>query len=234
MLRIAVVDDEQLIRAQLQQYLERFGKEHQERIEVEYFHFPELFLNNYKPVYDIVLMDIDMPGLNGIETARRMRKLDERVVLLFVTNLAQYALQGYEVDATDFVVKPLSYSKVEYKLLRAIRHLPPTNRPYLILKTEQGAATVSIDDVKYVEVQSHNVFYHTVKETYRIRGSLKQTIEELNDPQFFLCNKCYLVNLAYIDSVEGNSIVVDGEVIEVSRPKKKAMMDALAAYHNRK
>ena len=57
---------------------------------------------------------------------------------------------------------------------------------------------------------------------------------DLIDPQFFLCNKCYLVNLAYIDSVEGNSIVVDGEVIEVSHPKKKAMMDALAAYHNRK
>lgn len=233
MLRIAVVDDEKMILDRLEEYLTRYGILHEVQFDIRKFHFPELFLSDYKPVYDIVLMDIDMPGMNGLEAARRMRALDETVILLFVTNLAQYALHGYEVDATDFVVKPLSYDKFDYKMSRAIKHLARKERPYLLLKTEQGTATIGIDSVKYIEVQGHNIFYHTAQETYRVRGSLKQTMEELNDPQFFLCNKCYLVNLACVTAVNGNTVIADGEAIEVSRPKKKALMDALAAYHNR-
>lgn len=234
MLRIAVVDDEPLMRERMQSYLEQFGKQYGHAMNIRVFPFSELFLTNYRPVFDIVLMDIDMPGMNGMEAARRMRQLDQRAVLIFVTNLAQYALQGYEVDATDFIVKPFSYEKFEQKLLRAVRRLPRSDRPYLILKVEDGSVMVSIDDIKYVEVQGHNVFYHTVREVYRVRGSLKETFKELNDPQFFICNKCYIVNLAYVAAVNGSDVVVDDESIEVSRPKKKALMNALAAFHNQR
>lgn len=234
MIRVAIVDDEPMIREQLQRFLDRFAAEQQEKIIVKTFHFPELFLNDYKPVYDIVMLDIDMPGMNGMEAARRMRQLDEKTILLFVTNLAQYALQGYEVDATDFIVKPVTYERFKYKMSRAVKRLARQERPRLLLRTEQGNVMISIDDVKYVEVQGHNVFYHTQKGVYRIRGSLKQSFEELDDPQFFICNKCYIVNLCYVAAVNGLSVSVDQDVIEVSRPKKKALMDALAAYHNRK
>lgn len=234
MRRVAIVDDDARIRDQLQSYFAQYSENHKEQFQLSVFSFAELFLTNYKPVYDIVMMDIDMPGMNGLEAAHRLRKLDERAVLLFVTNLAQYAINGYEVSATDFIVKPVSYRTFEYKLTRALKYVPEGGRPMLLLKTETGLATVAMDDVKYVEVEGHNVFYHTEKEVYRARGSLKQTEQELNDPQFFMCDKCCLVNLAYVEAVNGSMITVGGEELSVSRPKKKAFMDALAAYHNKK
>lgn len=233
MYRVAIVDDDARVREQLASYFRRYQEQTGEQFQLRLFGFAELFLTNYTPVYDIVLMDIDMPGMDGLDAARRMRALDERAVLLFVTNLAQYAIRGYEVAATDFVVKPVDYLKFEHKLARALKYVPSDRRPSLLLKTENGTATVEMDDVQYVEVQGHNVFYHTAREVYRIRGSLKQTQEELNDPRFFVCDKCYLVNLGYVEAVEGGSVTVGREKINVSRAKKKALMDALAAYHNR-
>lgn len=234
MRRVAIVDDDARIRDQLQSYFAQYSENHKEQFQLSIFSFAELFLTNYRPVYDIVMMDIDMPGMNGLEAAHRLRKLDERAVLLFVTNLAQYAINGYEVSATDFIVKPVSYRMFEYKLTRALKYVPEDRRPMLLLKTETGVATVAMDDVMYVQVEGHNVFYHTEKEVYRARGSLKQTEQELNDPQFFMCDKCCLVNLAYVEAVNGSTITVGGEELSVSRPKKKAFMDALAAYHNKK
>ena len=234
MKRIAIVDDDEQMRLLLKSYIDKFSESYSEKLQVSLFAFPELFLTNYRPEYDMVLMDIDMPSMNGLQASKRLRKLDENVVLVFVTNLAQYAIKGYEVDATDFIVKPVSYEKFAVKLTRALKHVPEGGSQTLLLKTEDGTVTVDISDVKYIEVQGHYVFYHTHKDVYRIRGSLKQTIEKVNNQQFFVCDKCFIVNLAYIEAVLTNTVSVDGEEINVSRPKKKALMDALSAYHNRK
>lgn len=233
MYRIAIVDDDTLVRSQLRSYFESYQEKTGQQFQLQEYAFAELFLTNYRPVFDLVLMDIDMPGMDGLDAAKRMRALDEKAVLLFVTNLAQYAIRGYEVAATDFVVKPVDYQKFEHKLKRALNYVPTRRRPTLLLKTENGTATVEIDDVQYVEVMGHNVFYHTAKEVYRIRGSLRQAQEEMDDPRFFVCDKCYLVNLGYVEAVGGGTVTVAGDRINVSRARKKALMDALAAFHNR-
>ena len=93
MKRIAIVDDDERVRAQLRSYLEQYEESSKEQFTISVFGFAELFLTNYRPDYDLVLMDIDMPGMDGLEAARKLRKLDERTVLLFVTNLAQYAIK---------------------------------------------------------------------------------------------------------------------------------------------
>ena len=234
MKRIAIVDDDEKIRNELSAFLTRYEETSGEQFLVSVFGFAELFLTNYKPDYDIVFMDIDMPGMDGLAASRRLRELDERVVLLFITNLTQYAIQGYEVAATDFIVKPVSYERFRQKLTRALKFVPESKRPALLIRTEEATVTVDMDDVMYVEVQGHNVFYHTAKNEYRVRGSLKQAEQELNDPQFFACDKSCLVNLAYVEGVSGNTITVGGTELTVSRPKKKLFMNALAAYHNRK
>lgn len=234
MRRIAIVDDDERIRNQLKEYLERYEQETGETFLVSEFGFAELFLTNYKPEYDIVFMDIDMPGMNGLSAAKRLRELDERVVLIFATNLAQYAINGYEVAATDFIVKPFRYDKFSQKLGRALKFVPESTRPTLLIRTESATVTVELDDVIYVEVNGHNVFYHTAKDVYRVRGSLKQAEEELNDSKFFVCDKSCMVNLDYVEEISGNMITVAGQKLCVSRSKRKPLMDALAAHHNRK
>ena len=234
MKKIAIIDDDDNIRAKLKEYLKRYQDESKEQFIVSDFAFPELFLTNYKPEYDIVMMDIDMPGMNGLTAAKKLRDLDERVVLLFVTNLAQYALKGYEVAATDFIVKPFKYERFSQKLERALRFVPENTKPMLMIRTDSATVTVELDDIIYVEVNKHDVYYHTVKDVYRVRGSLKQAEEDLNDPKFFACDKSCLVNLAYVEGVTGTTVTVAGKELCVSRAKKKPLIDALAAYHNRK
>ncbi len=233
MWRVAVVDDQASVRTQMESYFERYQQERGERFQISAFQDAAQFLDRYQPEYDLVLMDIDMPGMDGLTAAHRLRKLDPGVVLIFVTNLAQYAINGYEVSAVDFVVKPVSYAKFAFKLERALKLALPKDRPMVLIKTEEGTVAIQRGDITYVEVQGHNLFYHTGEETYRVRGSLKQAEEEFGEMPFFTCNKCYIVNLAFVDAVRENVAVVAGDEIVVSRPKKKAFMEALAAYYNR-
>lgn len=233
MRRIAIVDDQASIREQLRNYTERYRREAGEQFTLSTFENAELFLTNYRPEYDIVLMDIDMPGMDGLTAAHRLRAMDPSVVLMFVTNLAQYAIRGYEVSAVDFVVKPVNYDQFAYKLTRALKLTPSTERRKMLIRTEMGTVTLDRDDVTFVEVQGHNLFYHTDGAAYRVRGSLKQAEETFGELPFFTCNKCYIVNLAYVEEVRENVTVVAGEEIIVSRPKKKAFMEALAGFYNR-
>jgi DNA-binding LytR/AlgR family response regulator len=233
MWRVAVVDDQMSVRSQMESYFERYQAEQGEHFQISSFQNATLFLDRYHPKYDLVLMDIDMPGMDGLTAAHRLRKLDPKVVLIFVTNLAQYAINGYEVNAVDFVVKPVNYAKFAFKLNRALKLATPRGRPMVLVKTENGTVAVQQESITYVEVQGHNLFYHTKEETYRIRGSLKQVEDAFGEMPFFTCNKCYIVNLAFVDAVRENVAVVAGNEIVVSRPKKKAFMEALAAYYNR-
>lgn len=230
--KIAVVDDQAAVQRTMQDYFRRYTQEKGEQFQLFFFENAERFLERYRPVYDVVLMDIDMPGMNGMDAAHRLRNLDESVVLMFVTNLAQYAIKGYEVSAVDFVVKPVTYSKFAFKLNRALKLVPSKERPTVLIRTELGTITLEQDRITYVEVQGHNLFYHTDKNVYTMRGSLRHAEEELDADKFFLLHKCYIVNLAYVEEVNGFTVVVAGEEITVSRPKKKAFMEALAAYHN--
>ena len=109
MIRIALVEDEAEVRAQLQGYVQRHTRQYGTEFVVTEFADGMELLDDYRPVYDVLFLDVEMKHLDGMETARRVRELDKDVIIVFITNMAQYAIGGYAVGALDYVHKPVPY-----------------------------------------------------------------------------------------------------------------------------
>jgi DNA-binding LytR/AlgR family response regulator len=229
-MKLAVVDDEKKATDLLEGYIKRFERENNMTMKVSVFHNPNDFLNNYSRDYDLVLMDIEMPGLNGIETARELRRMDSRVVLMFITNMAQYAINGYEVEAVDFVIKPVSYADFVLKMQKATRYISRNKDKKLTLNSTEGVVNLHVSDISYIEVIRHYLIYHTLNGSYTVRGVLKEAEENLAKYHFVRSNHCYLVNLKYVESINGNVVRVNGDDLQISRNKKTEFLMEFTRY----
>ncbi|MCD8125926.1 MAG: LytTR family DNA-binding domain-containing protein [Clostridiales bacterium] len=230
MIRIALVDDELEQLEQFHQYLTQYAEERQ--LEVEAVDFPDgdEFLERYQTPFDIVLMDVQMRFLDGMTTAERLREIDPAVILIFITNMPQYAIRGYAVDALDYVLKPVSYFAFAQRLDRAIQRLGRRERHYITLQVRGGMQKLDVMQIYYVESQKHDLLFHTSGGVYTTRGTMKSAETLLADYPFFRCNKCYLVNLEHVDSIRENEAMVEGTPLVVSRGRRNDFMTALAAY----
>lgn len=189
------------------------------------------FLENYVPRYDIVFMDIQLPDMDGMTASRRLRALDRDVILIFVTNMANYAVSGYEVDALDFIVKPVSYFPFTVKLERALGRLDGNaGGGSVLLSTAEGAVCVRPCDVRYVEVMKHTLIYHTTTGDLTVYGSLKNAESALPAVRFVRCNSCYLVNLRYVKRVTGYTALVGGDELAISHSRRRDFLRALGEY----
>lgn len=229
-MKLAVVDDDKKTTELLNNYINCFKEENNMNITVSVFYHPNDFLTNYSRDYDLVLMDIEMPGLNGIETARELRRMDSRVVLMFITNMAQYAIHGYEVEAVDFVIKPVSYPDFALKIKKAIRYVDRNKDEKMTLNTQDGFVHLYVSDIYYVEVIRHYLIYHTVNGNYTERGVMKEVEEKLTKYYFVRNNHCYLVNLKYVEAINGNMIKVAGDDLQISRNKKNEFLMEFTRY----
>lgn len=230
MLNVAIVEDDERATARLRAFIERFAEQSGERIEIATFPEPTRFLEGYRPIYDIVFMDIEMPTMNGMKAAARLREMDSAVVLIFVTNMAQYAAKGYEVAAMDYIVKPYAYPDFERKLRRAVastRHAAAA----LLVRQQAGTQRVLLRDILYIEVRGHGLIINTDSGVVRGSGTLSETQEKLATEGFFRCSKAYLVNQKHIVIVRGSSLALsNGNELAIGRAYKKSFMNELAAY----
>lgn len=230
MYRVAVVEDNPADSQNLQTMLRQYSKEHGVLFEVEIFSRPDRFLVSYGQSFDLVFMDIELPEMDGMETARRLREVDSLVTLIFVTNMAQYALNGYEVDALDFVLKPVSYASFAMKLKRAVKNIRKLKDTELHLVLSNGFIRLPASQILYAEVQKHYLTYHTEEEDYTVRGSMKEAEERLNSLHFLRCNNCYLVNLRRVTAVQDSIVTVGNVPLQISRPRRAAFLKGLTDY----
>lgn len=230
MIRIAMVEDEAAVREQLQGYIQRYTRQYGTEFAVTEFSDGVEILEAYRPVYDIVLLDVEMKHLDGMETARRIRELDRDVVLLFITNMAQYAIKGYAVGALDYLLKPVPYFAFSQQLQKAEEKLRRRARHYLAVPVEGGLRRLDTAQIYYMESEGHRVHFYTEEGEFSAPGALKTFEEKLADLPFARCNSGYLVNLAQVKSVQQGLAQVGPYELQVSRPKRKSFLAALADY----
>ena len=230
MIRIAMVEDEAAVREQLQGYIQRYTRQYGTEFAVTEFSDGVEILDAYRPVYDIVLLDVEMKHLDGMETARRIRELDRDVVLLFITNMAQYAIKGYAVGALDYVLKPVPYFAFSQQLQKAEEKLRRRARHYLAVPVEGGLRRLDTAQIYYMESEGHRVHFYTEEGEFSAPGALKTFEEKLADLPFARCNSGYLVNLAQVKSVQQGLAQVGPYELQVRRPKRKSFLAALADY----
>ena len=230
MTRIAIVEDEAAVREQLTGYVQRYTRQYGTPFEVSAFASGVEILEEYRPVYDIIFLDVEMPHLDGMETARRIRALDSDVLLIFITNMAQYAIKGYAVGALDYVLKPVPYFAFSQQLQKAEEKLRRRARHYLAVPVEGGLRRLDTAQIYYMESEGHRVHFYTEEGEFLAPGALKTFEEKLADLPFARCNSGYLVNLAQVKSVQQGLAQVGPYELQVSRPKRKSFLAALADY----
>lgn len=231
MLKIAIVEDEENYRRVLCDYLKQYEQTTEEEIHISIFTDGDEILENYTAKYDIILMDIEMRFMNGMDAAHKIREVDKAVIIIFITNMPQYAIQGYAVDALDYVLKPISYFAFSQRIQRAVERMKKREERYINIVSKNEVNKVAVSEIGWIESEGHRLIYHAKDHVYESTlNSMKEIESELKDYNFFRCNKGYLVNLAHVKAIrDGWAILSNGQVM-ISRSRKTEFQKALTRY----
>ena len=231
MIRVALVEDSPQDRRLLREHLDRYAGQSGEEIRVEEFSDGLAFLERLKGNFDVIFMDVEMPHLNGIDAARRLRESDESVSLIFVTNMAQYAICGYEVNAIDYMLKPVRYANFADKMSKAVDRIRRIrDRQRLLMHTRDDMVTILAEDVNYAERDGNYIVFHTDKGDFRERGAVSDLFKRLEGLGFARCTAGCLVNLSRVSKVEKDTVVVRGIPLPLARPQKKEFRQRFLAF----
>jgi two-component system, LytTR family, response regulator LytT len=217
-----IIEDEVEQQELTKQYLERYSKETGECIfNITCHTSPMEFLESYHNEAELIFLDIRMPGINGMDVAREIRKRDSLVTIVFITSLAQYAIDGYSVQAEDYILKPISYSEFNLKLYRILKNVSSKNGKYMTIILNSGIVKLPYTSIVYLETAFHNVLIHDNDGVvHKKHISMKEVEEELKDACFLRINSSYLVNLDYAKQIDHDTLILfDGTQLKISRPR---------------
>jgi DNA-binding LytR/AlgR family response regulator len=229
------VEDDDSAAETLEDCIERYGREFGMEFSVVRFASAVEFLKKERSC-DLVFMDIDLPGISGMEAAELMRAYDKTTPLIFVTNLAQYAVMGYQVNALDFIVKPVSYYSFSMRMDKAVRAMERGGHKRLTVATRDGISVLEYWEILYIETVKHDLVYHVVgapkdEEPLHVRGSLTKLEEQLGQSSFLRISSSCIVNMDHIRSMKNGEIVLStGERLYASRARRRPCIEAFADY----
>lgn len=231
-LNIVIVEDNKLAQERLKTYINKVAQDYDQHINITTFDDGLIFVDQFANEFDIIYFDVEMQYMDGMTAATKIREKDSEVLIVFVTNHAQVAIQGYSVEATDFLLKPLSQFTFEEHFKKIMKKIASQNKveSSIVLKISGTLKRINQSVIKYIQSQGHYIDFITIDDEYTIIDTMKNTEERL-DPQFFIrCSNSFIVNFNFIDKVEKNTIYIGDETIQISRSKKKEFMERFTAF----
>lgn len=236
-MRIAICDDEEAQRALIEKYLYEWAEARSLTLETVAFSDAEQFLFEWEEdkCYDLLVLDIEMGAVSGMDLAGRIRGEDEEIPIVFITGYESYMAQGYEVSAMQYLLKPMYKDKlftVLDKLQRAKKG--ETKLPF---QTEEGMVFVAPSDIWYVEAIGHYSTLHTVEASHLLKHSFTEMLKKLSSQDSFVqCHRSYLVNVQHVSAITKTDLIMDNRVkIPISRNSYKAVNQRfIMAYHLRR
>lgn len=227
-MNIAICDDERIIREQIQSLIEKQKAD----VHLDSYEKGEELLAAGKR-FDIIFLDIQMDGMNGIETARELRKRKEDTVLIFITGIRDYVFEAFDVSAFHYLLKPIEESKFVEVFERAVDEAGKRKvkgQEPLFIKTKNRNITLEAQDILYVENRGRKVEIHTTGEVIEIYAAMTELESRLGG-SFYRCHRGYLVNMAYIAEYSNSSIrLSNGESIYLAKERYNAFVKAYMRY----
>lgn len=229
MIRIAICDDEQTVCALLQEHVSQYMQQADEPFQIKCFSNALQLLHAPAP-FDILLLDIQMPGINGVEFARIFRETHSHTALIFITGLQEYVFDAFEVNAIDYICKPIDVDRLQRALARAVQSVHMSVPKHLLVQTMNTCRSVAIDTIYYCEVINRKIYLHTQNGVVDYYGKLAELATQL-DSRFVQCHRSYLVNLDYLAQYESGRVTLkNGETLPVSRLRHHEFMSAIMQY----
>ncbi len=227
---IAVCDDEKIFREKVVSMLAQYRKENACTFEIASFASGKELLN-YEGTYFLVLLDIEMPGIGGMETARRIKEKNKDIIVVFLTSHAQMMQKAFEVRAFRYLLKPISMIDIDQCLNAVMAELEEET---VILSREGMDKLVSIRKILYIEAGIKNTIVRTEEGTYASKNNMAEWEDRLTDGSFFRCHKTYFVNLAYVDEIQKEyATLYNRERVAVSRRQRKEFEKRILQYIKR-
>ncbi len=232
MYRILIVEDEDTAAQALRQAVERFGAEHGEAFQVTRLSSAVDLDERISTAHDLIFLDIELPGQNGMDAAFDLRAHDTSTPIVFVTNLAQYAVHGYAVDALDFIVKPFTYEDFALRMERAMRVVRQRSGRTLTVRGRDGLRVFDASQLVFVDMSGHDLVYHLEGgETVSVRGSMRRLEGELGGSPFLRISSGCIVNMGHVRGIADAALTLStGDTVWVSRANKRAALEAIAAH----
>lgn len=230
---IAICDDEKLQIELLKKYVEAWAKKFNIKVKIEAFYSAESFEFNWSmdKKYDILLLDIQMSGINGIELAHRIRKNDKLLNIIFITAISDYIGQGYDLDAINYLIKPIKEEKLYECLNKALDKITIEEKSVLI-ESDGEIIRLKQDDIIYIEAFSHYVDIVTTEYKYTIRKNIGLIEKELEENPFVRCHRSYIVGLKHIKKIGKDNLELDnGHMVPVSRRQLANTSKAFIRYY---
>ena len=219
MINIVICEDELEQRNIIKKYINDISKGISVKFELLEFESAEEFLLNkieFKNV-DIFILDINMNGMSGMDLARLIREKDDISEIIFVTSLLDYIQEGYTVRAYRYLLKPINYEELKTHLLSCINDIKKKKDNFMMIENKGIVHKVPINEIMYIEVAKKELTIYAKENSYKTKSSMDKIEKELEKFDFYRCHKSYLVNMKYIETIDKNEIIINGNKIPVSK-----------------